>query len=96
MEQPATSSGAIAVTAGVQKVTGTGVLLLAQIMSAAATSTIIVYDGTSTSGLVLAQLSAAATTTSISNLSAGIVFNTGLFVAVTGLASSGLIAYRLN
>lgn len=96
MYQPGTSSGSIGVTAGTQTVTGSGVLLLGQITAAAATSTIQIYDGTSTSGLLLCNLSVVANTSQNAIVEGGLVFNTGLFVVVTGTAAVGLLSYRRN
>ncbi len=96
MYQPGTSTGSIAVTAGTQSVTGPGVLLLSQLTAAAATATVTVYDGTSTAGLQLSNLSAVANTSVNAAVEGGVVFNTGLYVVVTGVGGTAILSYRKN
>lgn len=97
MNQPGTSSGAIAVTAGSQVVTGGGVLLYVECDSGSAAGTVTVYDGTSTSGLLLSNLKGVPIgTTGNAHIPQGVVFNNGLFVVVSGTASVGVVHYRLN
>ncbi len=95
-DQPLTSSGAIAVTAGTQVMTGPGVLGSATITAAAANSTVQVYDGTSTAGLLLMSAATTANTSNGDSVDQGLVFNTGLFVVVTGAAAVGTVKYRRN
>lgn len=94
MSSPGTSSGSIAVTVGTQVVSGPGRLCLAQCTAGSAAGTMSVYDGTSTSGLLLAQIAGVPIgTTQTCEVSNTVVFNTGLFVVVSGTASTGLIHY---
>jgi hypothetical protein len=97
MNQPGTSTGAIAVTAGAQTITGPGVLLSVECVGGSAAGTVTVYDGTSTSGLRLCSLAGVAIgVTQVASFPQGIVFNTGLFVVVAGTASTGCLTYRRN
>lgn len=95
--QPATSSGSIAVTTGAQTVTGAGTLLHIECIGGSAAGTVTVYDGTSTAGKMLVSLAGVAIgTTQICDLGQGVVFNTGLFIVVSGAASQGIVHYRLG
>lgn len=97
MYQPGTSSGSIAVTAGAQKITGPGVLLSANLMGGTTANHFTIYDGTSTSGLLLIDLANVTAGVSLpSNFEGGLVFNTGIFVVVSGTGSTGSFTYRLN
>ncbi len=97
MNQPGTSSGAIAATSGAQQITGPGVLLWAQLQGASGTDVFTIYDGTSTGGLMLCSLEAKVAATNVTaNISQGVCFNTGLYVVVTGTSSTGILHYRRN
>lgn len=97
MYQPGTSTGSIAVTSGSQKVTGPGILLYANLVGGTTGNHLTVYDGTSTSGLLLIDLANVTAGVSTSaNFEGGIVFNTGLYVVVSGSGSTGSLTYRLN
>lgn len=97
MNQPGTSTGAIAVTAGVQQISGPGVLLFASCTGGSAAGTLTIYDGTSTSGLRLIDLAGVGIGVSqTAPTEGGVVFNTGLFVVVSGSGSIGIIHYRRN
>lgn len=97
MNQPATSTGSIAVTAGAQTITGPGVLLFAQLMGGTTLNAMTIYDGTSTSGLMLINLqNVVANTNTIAQPPQGVVFNTGLFIVVSGTGSTGIAHYRRN
>jgi hypothetical protein len=73
------------------------VLLLSQLTAASgAPGTVTVYDGTSTSGLQLSNLSALASTSVNAAVEGGVVFNTGLYVVVTGTGATAILSYRRN
>lgn len=105
--EPSTSSGSIAVTAGTQIVPNntndaqggapaSGVLVSAQVVAAGAAATMQIYDGTSTSGVLLVSLQAATNATQFANIAQGIAFVNGLFVVVTGTGAKGVLSYTLN
>ena len=97
MDQPGTSSGAIAVTTGAQTITGPGILLNASLIGGTTANVFTIYDGTSTSGIMLANIqNTTAGVSSQEHYQGGIVFNTGLYVVVSGTGSKGLLTYRLN
>lgn len=97
MNQPATSTGEIAVTAGTQQVTGPGVLLHAELLGGTTANAFTIYDGTSTAGLKLVNVqNVTAGVAVIDDLAQGVVFNTGLFVVVSGTGSKGIAHYRIG
>ena len=97
MNQPGTSSGSIAVTTGTQQVTGSGILLFAQLVGGSTANAFTIYDGTSTSGKMLANIQNATAGVSASeDFAQGVVFNTGLYVVVSGTSSTGILHFRLN
>lgn len=102
MNQPSTSSGAIAVTAGAQVVPAnsvasqlvSGVLTNLQCLAGSAAGTVMIYDGTSTSGVLLASLNAVPTgTTQFANISNGVCFTKGLFIVVSGTGAQAVVHY---
>lgn len=97
MNQPGTSTGAIALTAGTQSVTGSGILLSVECVGGSAAGTVTVYDGTSTGGTRLASLAGVAIgTTQVVTFPQGVVFNKGLFIVVSGTGATGSATFRLN
>ena len=97
MNQPGTSSGEIAVTAGTQVVTGSGVLLHVELLGGTTANAVTIYDGTSTSGTKIANVqNVSAGVTSVKDIAQGIVFNTGLYVVVSGAGSTGNVVFRRN
>lgn len=105
MSQPATSSGSIAVTAGAAVIPAatrtsqvySGIFYALTVSGGSAAGTATVYDGTSTSGVVIAQLSGVAIGTSQTfNISNGCAFANGLFIVVSGTASTALVHYLID
>ena len=102
MIEAATSSGAIAVTAGAAVVPSasrtsqlnSGVLTSVQCVAGSAAGTVTVYDGTSTAGTILASLNGVPVgTTQFANISIPVVFSTGLYVVVSGTGTTAILHY---
>ena len=83
MIQPATSSGAIAVTAGANVLPAatttsqlnSGILVAVQCTGGSAAGTVTVYDGTDTTGIQLVKLAGVPIgTTQFANIACGVVF----------------------
>lgn len=55
------------------------------------TATLIIYDNTAGSGTVICELSAVANTSESAVLD--VTFSTGLYMALTGTAPSGMVSY---
>lgn len=69
------------------------VLVEASLTALAAVCTAIFYDGVDASGSVKKRLSTVANTTAAINMSHGIIFEHGLYIAVTGANVSVDISY---
>lgn len=95
MNVPATTSGDIAVTAATVVTARPARVMLIVLTPAAAASTAVVFDNASAaSGTVIARLQAAASGASVVwSVSAGVVANAGLTVAVTGTGAIANVAY---
>lgn len=88
--EPATASGDITTVASpVTVLTGSGILCGLSIFGGSAASTVIAYDNTTNSGTVLWRLEVPASNSWTHDFGAGVVFNTGLTLAVTGTAAIG-------
>ena len=92
----ATSSGAIATTAGSQVVALESYVTDVQLLSnGTAAATMQVYDGTSTSGVLVASLTVPASTIqgTFQPFNIPVCCNKGIFVVVTGTGAQGIVHY---
>lgn len=92
----ATSTGAIAVTAGTQSVVMESAVTDVQLVSnGTAAASMQVYDGTSTSGVLVANLTVPASTTqgTFQPFNIPVKCNKGIFVVVTGTGAQGIVHY---
>jgi len=103
--QPATSSGAIAVTAGTSVIPAattagqvkSGILTAVQCVAGSAAGSVMIYDGNSTSGLLLVSLTGVPSgTTQFANIANGVAFANGLFIVVSGTGAQAVVHYQYD
>lgn len=79
-----------------QAFTGKGKLVAASLLAGSNAATLRVYDGVNTSGKLMAVLGAAATLSdhwSLPNADAGVPFNTGLYLDISGTDPAGIVYF---